>query len=62
MEVLKNLAITLMVSVLPTLLDMDTDIFAVKEYLGEGHIFWGWTTFVIIFFPGLFFSVWILST
>ena len=58
-EVLKHFAITLIISVLPTLLDMGTDFIAVIEYQHEGHYIWGWTTLVIIFFPGLFFSVWI---
>jgi len=58
-EVLKHFAITLIINVLPTLFDVGTDIYAVLEYLAEGDTFWGWITLVIIFLPGLFFSVWI---
>ena len=58
LEVLKHFAITLIMSVLPTFFDVGTDINAVWEYLGEGNKFWGWTTFVLIFLPGLFFSIW----
>ena len=59
LEVLKHFAITLIISVLPTLFDVGTDINAGMEYLDEGDTAWGLTTLVIIFFPGLFFSVWI---
>ena len=57
-EVLKHFSITLMMSVLPTFFDVGTDINALLEYLAEGNKYWGWTTFVLIFLPGLFFSIW----
>ena len=58
-EVLNHLAITLIVNALPTFFDVGTDINAVLEYWGSEDYAWSFTTFGLIFLPGIFFSIWI---
>ena len=58
-EILKHFAITLIISVLPTFFDVGTDINAVLKYWNEGNPIWSFTTLFLIFFPGLFFSIWV---
>jgi len=61
-EILKHFAITLIISVLPTFYDVGSDIKAVLEHGEEGNPIWSLTTLVLIFLPGLFFSIWIRKT